>query len=198
MKIALALWSPSTMPSTMALASDASWHRVQPPLAADCQGGASLSCENYEDQYERAYEDTHEFDGKDDYEHTCIHNCKNEYETRTTTTTKTNISMTSRTTTSPPTIASWSATGLVFTRLCEYHHEHEYEHECDVDHEDDGGNTHENDCDGYSAHDSKDSWEQDNEDDNGSDQETKRRKTLSWKRTSLPARNSDPTLCAST
>ena len=106
--------------------------------------------------------------------------------------------MTSRTTTSSPTIASWSATGLVFTRLCEYHHEHEYEHECDVDHEDDGGNTHENDCDGYSAHDSKVSWEQDNEDDNGNDQETKRRKTLSWKRTSLPARNSDPNLCAST
>ena len=114
MKMALALGSPSTMPSTMALASDAPWRRMPPPLAAGCQGGESLSCENYEDQYERAYEDTHEFDGKDDYEHTCMHNYKNDYETRTRTTTKTNVSMTSRTTTSPPTIASWSATGLGF------------------------------------------------------------------------------------
>ena len=199
MKMALALGSPSTMSSTMALASGAPWRRVPPPLAAGSQGGESLSyAKNYKDQYEHAYEDTHEIDGNDDYEQTCINNYKNEFETRTRTTTKTNVSMMSRTTTSPPTIASWSATGLVFTRLCEYHHEHEHEHECDVDHEEDGGNTHENDCDGYSAHDNKDSWEQDNEDDNGNDQETKRRKTLSWKRTSLPARNSDPNLCAST
>ena len=166
MKMASALGSPSTMPSTMALASDAPWRRMPPPLAAGCQGGEILSCENYEDQYEHAYEDTHEIDGKDVYEHTCIHNYKNDYQTRTRTNTKTNVNMTSRTTTSPPTIASWSPTGLVFTRLCEYHHEQEYEHECNVDHEDDGGNTHENARDGYSAHDNKVSWEQDNEDDN--------------------------------
>ena len=74
MTMALALASPSTMRSTMALALDAPWRRVPPPLAASCQGGESLSCDNYEDQYEHEYEDKHEIDGEDDYEQACKDN----------------------------------------------------------------------------------------------------------------------------